>query len=133
MLPGSTKSSLSPSRKYLLFIALLLWAGEVSGQTGRAMQLQQLSAAISHADRYDALKQQRIDSIKHLLARVRPDDLSGRFGLYKNLYEEYRLFQFDSSYHYARKLRETALQLNDTARLMYAKIKLGFSLLSSGM
>lgn len=133
MLPGSTKNSLSPSRKYLLFIALLLLAGEVSGQAGRAMQLQQLSAAISHADRYDALKQQRIDSIKHLLARVRPDDLSGQFGLYKNLYEEYRLFQFDSSYHYARKLRETALQLNDTARLMYAKIKLGFSLLSSGM
>lgn len=133
MLPGSLKSSLSPSRKYLLFIALLLLAGEVSGQAGRATQLQQLSAAISHADRYDALKQQRIDSIKHLLARVRPGDLSGQFGLYKDLYEEYRLFQFDSSYHYARKLRETALQLNDTARLMYAKIKLGFSLLSSGM
>lgn len=133
MLPGSTKSSLSPSRKYLLFIALLLLAGEVSGQAGRATQLQQLSAAISRADRYDALKQQRIDSIKHLLARVRPDDLLGQFELYKSLYEEYRLFQFDSSYHYACQLRETALQLNDTARLMYAKIKLGFSLLSSGM
>lgn len=133
MRPGSTKNSLSPSRKYLLFIAFLLLMGKVSGQAGRATQLQQLSAAIRHADQYDARKQQRIDSIKHLLARVRPDDLLGQFELYKSLYEEYRLFQFNSSYHYARKLRETALQLNDTARLMYAKIKLGFSLLSSGM
>ena len=134
MRPGSTNNSLSRLRKHLIFfIPFLLLAGEACAQTDRALQLQGLSNAIQQADQYDASKQGRIDSIKRLLSNARPDDLSGQFGLYKSLYEEYRLFQFDSSYHYARKLREAALQMNDPARLGYARIKLGFSLLSSGM
>jgi hypothetical protein len=134
MRPGSTHNSLLPLRKQLyFFICMLLLVGGVTAQSNRALQLQKLSNAIQKAGRYDAGKQRRIDSIKKLLGNVRPDDLSAQFGLYKSLYEEYRLFQFDSSYHYARKLREAALQLNDPARLAYARIKLGFSLLSSGM
>jgi hypothetical protein len=110
-----------------------LLVGKACAQSDRALQLQELSTAIQQADQYDARRQGRIDSIKRLLTNARPDDLSGQFALYKSLYEEYRLFQFDSSYHYARKLREAALQMNDPARLAYARIKLGFSLLSSGM
>ncbi|HEY0609586.1 MAG TPA: DUF6377 domain-containing protein [Chitinophaga sp.] len=134
MRPGSTNNSLSRLRKqFIFFIPFLLLMGNADAQSRRALQLQELSTAIQQADQYDAHRQQRIDSIKRLLATVRPDDLSGQFGLYKSLYEEYRLFQFDSSYHYARKLREAALQMNDPARMAYARIKLGFSLLSSGM
>jgi len=134
MRPGSTNNSLSRLRKhFIFFIPFLLLAGEACAQTDRGLQLQALNTAIQQADQYDARKQGRIDSIKRLLSSARPDDLSGQFGLYKSLYEEYRLFQFDSSYHYARKLREAALQMNDPARLAYARIKLGFSLLSSGM
>lgn len=134
MRPGSTHNSLSSPRKlFIFFIPVLLLMGKAHAQGSRPLQLQELSAAIQQADQYDAHRQQRIDSIKKLLAQVRSDDLSGQFGLYKSLYGEYRLFQFDSSYHYARKLREAALQMNDPARLAYARIKLGFSLLSSGM
>lgn len=135
MRPGSTTNSLLPFRKHLIiFIAfLLLFVSNTAGQNGRAKLLQQLSAAIAEADQYDARKKHCIDSIKSLLTNVHAGDLPGQFELYKSLYEEYRLFQFDSSYHYARKLRETALQLNDPARLMYARMKLGFSLISSGM
>lgn len=133
MRPGSTKNSFIPYRKFLIYIPLLLLTCTAAGQTGRAPQLQELSAAIRDVAQFDARKQHSIDSIKQRLAQARPGDLPGQYALYKSLYEAYRLFQYDSSYHYARKLRETALQLNDTARLMYARIKLGFSLLSSGM
>jgi hypothetical protein len=133
MRPGSTQHSSSLFRKHLIFIPLFLITWTVSAQTGRAPQLQELNTAISSIPQFDARKQQQIDSIKTLLAKARPGDLPAQYDLYRALYEAYRLFQFDSSYHYARKLRETALQLKDTARLMYARIKLGFSLLSSGM
>lgn len=134
MRPGSTHNSLSSLRKHLIFfIPALLLAGKAAAQSARAPQLKELSAAIRQADQYDASKQQRIDSIKQRLANARTGSLPEQFSGYKSLYEEYRLFQFDSSYHYARKLSETAQQMNDPARLMYAKIKLAFSLLSSGM
>ncbi len=133
MRPGSTQLPSSLSRKYLIFIPLLLITCTVSAQAGRTPQIQELNAAINSVPQFDARKQQQIDSIKTLLAKASPGDLHAHYDGYRALYEAYRLFQFDSSYHYARKLRETALQLKDTARLMYARIKLGFSLLSSGM
>ncbi|SEL06422.1 hypothetical protein SAMN04488505_1011408 [Chitinophaga rupis] len=129
MLPNSTCHCFSA----ILFYLLLLIPYHGSGQDGQAQQLAQLSNAISNVPVYDAQRQHKIDSLKKTLVQVMPGDFSKQFDVYTLLYEEYRLFQYDSSYHYARKLGETALLLKDTGRIMYARIKLAFSLLSSGM
>ena len=129
MLPNSTCRCFSA----ILFYLLLLIPYHGSGQDGQAQQLVQLSKAINKVPVYDAQRQHRIDSLKKILVQVSPADFSKQFDVYTLLYEEYRLFQYDSSYHYARKLGETALLLKDNGRIMYARIKLAFSLLSSGM
>lgn len=129
MLPNSTCRCFSA----LLFYLLLLIPYHGHSQDGQAQQLVQLSNAISNVPVYDAQRQRKIDSLKKNLLQVAPADFSKQFDVYTLLYEEYRLFQYDSSYHYARKLGETALLLKDTGRIMYARIKLAFSLLSSGM
>jgi len=129
MLPNSTCRCFSA----VLFYLLLLIPYHGSGQDGQAQQLVQLSKAINNVPVYDAQRQHRIDSLKKILVQVTPADFSKQFDVYTLLYEEYRLFQYDSSYHYARKLGETALLLKDNGRIMYARIKLAFSLLSSGM
>jgi len=129
MLPNSTCRCFSA----ILFYLLLLIPYHGSGQDGQAQQLVQLSKAINNVPVYDAQRQHRIDSLKKILVQVSPADFSKQFDVYTLLYEEYRLFQYDSSYHYARKLGETALLLKDNGRIMYARIKLAFSLLSSGM
>lgn len=49
------------------------------------------------------------------------------------LYEEYKVFNYDSAFQYARNLQEIALRLGDPSHLVSARLKLGFSLLSSGM
>ncbi|HEY8915375.1 MAG TPA: hypothetical protein VIM87_03025, partial [Chitinophaga sp.] len=126
MLPNSTCRCFSA----ILFYLLLLIPYHGSGQDGQAQQLVQLSKAINNVPVYDAQRQHRIDSLKRILAQVAPADFSKQFNVYTLLYEEYRLFQYDSSYHYARKLGETALLLKDNGRIMYARIKLAFSLLS---
>ncbi len=117
-------------RVIIICLLLMLTSARIYGQ---AAQQQQLNNTIEHVPQYDARKQQRIDSLKRLLANTPAADLTGRFNLHTLLYEEYKLFQYDSSYHYARRLWETSRLSNDTGRLMYAKIKLAFSLLSSGM
>lgn len=129
MLPNSTCRCFSAILIYLLL--LIPYHG--SGQDGQAQQLVQLSKAINNVPVYDAQRQHKIDSLKKNLLQVTPGDFSKQFDVYTLLYEEYRLFQYDSSYHYARKLGETALLLKDNGRIMYARIKLAFSLLSSGM
>lgn len=129
MLPNSTCRCFSA----ILFYLLLLIPYHGYSQDGQAQQLAQLSKAINNVPVYDAQRQHKIDSLKKILVQVIPGDFSKQFDVYTLLYEEYRLFQYDSSYHYARKLGETALLLKDTGRIMYARIKLAFSLLSSGM
>lgn len=129
MLPNSTCRCFSAILLYLL----LLIPYHVYSQDSQAQQLAQLNSAISNVPVYDAQRQHKIDSLKKTLVQVAPADFSKQFDVYTLLYEEYRLFQYDSSYHYARKLGETALLLKDTGRIMYARIKLAFSLLSSGM
>ena len=74
-------------------------------------------------------KIKRIEKLKEALSQQRQDPFDG----YLRLYDEYAIFNYDSAYTYAKKLQELALQQNDLSRIAYAKIKLSFILLSSGM
>lgn len=94
--------------------------------------LHELSQTIKNRELYVKEKQDRIMRLQHLLTE---DNLSliDQFNVYNKLYNEYRAFKFDSAFTYALKLQETAHQLDDSTRVTYAKLKLSFTLLSSGM
>lgn len=95
--------------------------------------LQRLNQVIQQAPDFDRQKLQTIDSIKLLLQQPANQSLPGRFAVYAQLFEAYKIFHYDSAYHYARLLQQTAQLLNDKGRITYARIQLGFTLLSAGM
>lgn len=113
---------------WLLFLPLGLLAQGTPSAT-----LRTLNEAIAQAPRYDAVKRQRIQALQTTLARTPAAALQERFAVCGQLYDEYKVFNYDSAYRYARTLQTLATQLQDPARVTFARIKLSFILLSSGM
>lgn len=118
---------------FLLSACLFLFSNQYSQTDTLARSLTQLNVVLQHVHDFDQKKQAGIDSLKQLLAVVNNNNLPSLFRGYENLYNAYRVFQYDSSYNYAKKMLAVALRLNDAALINYARIKMGFSLLSSGM
>lgn len=118
--------------RILLAICLFVVCHSSSfGYNGNDTLFRQLDDTIANAARYDAEKQQRISNLK----RQQPTekDLVASFNWHQQLYEEYKLFNFDSAFIYAKHLERLAVQMNDTNRIVAAKTKLAFILLSAGL
>lgn len=56
-----------------------------------------------------------------------------RYNNYKRLFDAYKSFVHDSAYVYCKKLNECAYQLKDQNKINYAKVDMGFVLVSAGM
>lgn len=102
-------------------------------QDGTGADLARLNQALDVAAKYDSDKYRTIQRLRTALSATRKDDLPALFDGYLRLYEEYKVFNYDSAFTYARWLQATALKLGDPAKTTYARLKLGFCLLSSGM
>lgn len=90
-----------------------------------------LNTVLANKDVYIAKKQSEIDKLKSQLAHA--GSVSNKYDIYQSLYEQYKSFSYDSSYVYAKKLKLTAIVLNDQQRIASAKMKMAFTLLSSGL
>ncbi|AXY75992.1 tetratricopeptide repeat protein [Paraflavitalea soli] len=112
---------------------LLIFCSTAWGQSKTDSLMAALNRAIEMSAEYDQAKVQAIQQLKQLAGRIPAADLSARFTVYQQLYEEYKIFNYDSAYNYARKLQQTATDLADPLRSDLARIKLSFILLSSGM
>lgn len=121
-------------KKLFLLLSCLFLLCNLNAQTDTlARSLSQLNEVLQHDQDFDLKKQSAIDAVKQDLAATNYNDLPALFRAYENLYSAYRVYQFDSSYGYAKKMLAVAHRLNDAALINYARIKMGFSLLSSGM
>lgn len=121
-------------KSFFLVIACLFLLSNQYAQTDTlARSLNQLNEVLLHVRDFDQQKQAGIDSLKQQLAFTLKNDLPALFRSYENLFSAYKVFQYDSSYNYAKKMLAVALRLNDPSLINYARIKMGFSLLSSGM
>jgi two-component sensor histidine kinase len=117
--------------KFLLCcLSIVFFCCKGNCQSGRKDWLSKLNKEIQESSQYDAERLARLDILKKRIGNSTGQDL---FDQYLRLYNEYAVFNFDSAYFYALKLQETASSMNDTSLMQYAKIKLGFTLLSSGM
>lgn len=90
-----------------------------------------LKNELAHRKDYDSKKEVRIRQLKGKLATT--SNRNSQYDLCQQLYEEYKVYQFDSAYVYTQRLLGLALATNDVPRVYDAKIKLAFILLSSGM
>jgi len=117
-----------------LFLSGFLWLTTSFAQTGSfSKAIDQLNTELARVPAYDRHHQAGIASLKETLSNADTADLAGLFRINENLYNKYRVFQYDSAYHYANRMRDIAGKLNDPALINLSRIKLGFSLLSSGM
>ena len=82
---------------------------------------------------YDDRKESRIRKLKDKLAATPPANYNLQYDICGQLYEEYKVYQFDSAYVFTQKLLSLALQNNNLSRVYETKIKLAFILLSAGM
>jgi len=93
--------------------------------------LHQLNHAIEATPRYDAAKKATINQIRH--RGDNPSSNNGSFFATLDLYEAYKVFNYDSAVDCARALIRIADVLGDPYYITSARLKLGFCLLSSGM
>ncbi|MBC7867488.1 MAG: tetratricopeptide repeat protein [Gloeobacteraceae cyanobacterium ES-bin-316] len=112
----------------LLFTADASLLGQSNGQI-----LKELNATIENSGQYDAVKFQKIASTIRAYEAQNNKQPSDRYHFYSSLYEEYKIFKFDTAFLYAKKLEEIALLINDPLKIAEAKTKLAFVLLSAGM
>ncbi|WP_347158824.1 DUF6377 domain-containing protein [Pontibacter chitinilyticus] len=95
--------------------------------------LNELSRTLESKEIYSSQKEERIDKLKQQLLDQENLSEVEQFNLYNKLYDEYKSFQYDSAFNYALKLQRSAGQLQDVPRETYARIKMSFILLSSGL
>jgi DNA-binding CsgD family transcriptional regulator len=92
-----------------------------------------LKHEIENQDVYVNAKVKRIEKLRLQLPGVDSKSNVEQFRLYNSLYHEYKTFINDSAFHHAKHLVATAYKLNDKSLIGYARIKVAFLLLSSGM
>lgn len=92
-----------------------------------------LKTELSRKKIYDDQKELRIKDLKKQLEAVPKNDYNTQYKLCGKLYEEYKVYQYDSAYVYSQKLLNIGLITKDVAKQNDSKIKVGFLLLSSGM
>lgn len=113
---------------FLLFIGFLPSAAQNHEQG-----IEKLKLMLQEKESHDTKKLHRIEQLKASLNRADQKDLNNRYLTYLKLYHEYKTFKYDKAFYYAHELQKVSEQIKDPAKIAYAKLKLGFILLSSGM
>lgn len=93
--------------------------------------LNELNKVLAHKQWYVNKKEQKIAQLKLLLTQ--PQTPNAHYDIYQSLYEQYKSFRYDSAYYYSKKLQTISAGLHDPGLIASAKIKVAFTLLSSGL
>jgi hypothetical protein len=91
-----------------------------------------LRGEIEQKEAYVKRKIERIGSVMEM-APAPSGSLDEWFKHYNSLYHLYKTFIYDSAFNYATKLLATSYRIGNPSRIGYARVKLGFILISSGM
>ncbi len=123
----------STARNLSVLILLLFLGGQALSQSKTDSLLQELNKTIKNKDVYVKVKLGRIEKLKLQLSNKSEIATEDYFELYNNLYHEYKVFIYDSAFKYAQKLSQVSYQLHDPTKINYARLKMCFILMSSGM
>lgn len=95
--------------------------------------LNALKTAINNASGYDSQKLQKIADLKKRSRLTGSMSSKDFFDLNEQLYNEYKVFNYDSAYLYAGKMLLTAQQTNDANLTTIARLRFAFIMLSTGL
>ncbi|MES2267191.1 MAG: DUF6377 domain-containing protein [Bacteroidota bacterium] len=117
---------------YFIFMLLLL-RPHVTLAADKTDSLQKvLNNILEHKKQNDQARFAAINRIK-LELRANYTSLQARYDNYQKLFDAYKSFVHDSAYVYSKKLNVCAYQLKDPNKINYAKVDMGFVLISAGM
>jgi len=94
--------------------------------------LVRLRTEFDHKPAYDRQKEGRLARLRTALQRVAPDNSAGQWEGCRQLYEEYKSYQYDSAYTYGSRMYAISRDVHDQPKENFSKVKLGFILLSAG-
>lgn len=92
-----------------------------------------LNQTIEKADLYDQAKLEKLKKLHEQLSKRENLSDEEEFRILQNLSIDYETFISDSAFVNIQRLQKVAYKLKDPVKIAYAKIRLGFTLLSSGM
>ncbi len=95
--------------------------------------IRQLNQTLLQADSYDAQKTAVIDSLRNSYLSLPSTDTAEQYRLAGQLFEAYKVFKYDSAFRYAKELLLMANNTRQPALQAEARIKMSFTLLSSGL
>jgi tetratricopeptide (TPR) repeat protein len=107
-------------------------AREVRMSNDQDSLLKTLNRLIDNKPLVHKRKLAEIANLKRTL-RENFSSLDQRYTNYRKLFDVYKSFVHDSAYVYCKKLNECANLLHDPNKINYAKVNMGFVLISSGM
>ncbi|WP_270300841.1 DUF6377 domain-containing protein [Bacteroides thetaiotaomicron] len=94
----------------------------------------QMSLALQQKDVYCREKLNHIDSIRNFLnTNIKRMTDEEKFQVNANLYNEFKLYSFDSAFHYATQLCRIASSIDSSAYMVSAKTRLGYILARGGL
>jgi hypothetical protein len=120
-------------RVFLFTFLLLIFGNQAFSSKKTDSLIAVLKVELSRKNVYDDQKELKIKKLKSVLSHISANALEAQFDLYNKLYEEYKVYQFDSAYVYTSKLELISQKLNDKPKFYSSRIKLAFILLSAGM
>jgi hypothetical protein len=115
----------------IVLLFAVMWIPVRSEQHDSLVNL--LKKEIGRKEIYERQKLHRIEGLRSRLLQANHLSRLQQFDLCNALYHEYKTFLYDSAFHYAHQLIDMSYRMNDKARIGYARVKLGFILISSGM
>ncbi|MCQ6956433.1 DUF6377 domain-containing protein [Mucilaginibacter aquariorum] len=95
--------------------------------------LKVLKSEIARKKIYDHQKDEQIATLRQKLNTQQSIGLEARYFATLGLFEAYKDYRFDSTFHYARQLVHISGMLHDNRRLAENRLRLGTTLISSGM
>lgn len=123
-----------PVNKRVVVMALLLLLSMGSyARPANDSLLEKLNKTIEEAPVYDADRVRQIAAWRRTLHDARHQSPKAQFEICRQLFEQFKVYKYDSAFAYALKMQTLALQINDAQLISYAGLKLAFVLLSSGM
>ncbi|MDE5684133.1 MAG: hypothetical protein K2I39_07985, partial [Muribaculaceae bacterium] len=108
----------------LVFMAAMMALASLAGLAGEVDSvLRVLDSEIEQAPSlYTAPKEALLDRLRMSYGRAATS--MARFDACRELFEEYRFYQSDSAYAYARRMEEIAHAMGDSVRIMQARTSL---------
>lgn len=118
--------------RFIITAVSLLSTVMMTGAPSRLeSRLKELDSCIEQRERFDRIKQDRIDALHIRLNEAQAREERDRLDY--ALFEEYKSFKYDSAYFYANRALESALSQGNALEVAQAQCAVTFCYMSSGL